>query len=89
MVNNPSENKNRFPLVLTLSTDGFLFDRAWLLRSGGTDLQPMRYAGKYKRPGYSYPKSVVWGKYLYVSYATNKEDVEISRVPLTALSKDM
>ncbi len=80
MVNNPSGKKQRFPLVITLSTDGYHFDKAYLLRSGGTDLQPLRYQGKYKRVGYSYPKSVVWGNYLYVGYATNKEDVEITRI---------
>lgn len=85
MVNNPSGNKNRFPLVLTLSKDGFLFDKALLLRSGGNDLQPMRFEGKYKRAGFSYPKSVVWEDYLYVSYATNKEDVELTRIPIDAL----
>ena len=85
MVNNPSGNKNRYPLAITLSQDGFLFDQAFLLRSGGTDLQPMRHKGKYKRAGYSYPKSVVWGTYLYVSYATNKEDVEVTRIPLKSL----
>ncbi|WP_320054337.1 sialidase family protein [uncultured Acetobacteroides sp.] len=87
MVNNPSGNKNRFPLVVTLSKDGFLFDKAYLLRSGGKDLQPLRFSGKYKRPGYSYPKSVVWGGYLYVSYATNKEDVELTRIPIESLQE--
>lgn len=82
MVNNPSGNQNRFPLVITLSRDGFLFDKAYLLRSGGDDLQLMRFKGKFKRVGYSYPKSVLWGDYLYVSYATNKEDVELTRIPI-------
>ena len=85
MVNNPSGNKNRFPLAITLSKDGFLFDKAFLLRSGDKDLQPMRFNGKYKRIGYSYPKSVIWGDYLYVSYATNKEDVELTRIPIHSL----
>jgi len=85
MVNNPSGNKNRFPLVITLSKDGFVFDNAYLLRSGNEDLQPMRFNGKYKRIGYSYPKSVIWGNYLYVSYATNKEDVELTRIPIDSL----
>lgn len=88
MVNNPSGNKNRVPLVVSLSKDGFVFDRAFLLRSGGADLQPMRYQGKYKRPGYSYPKSVVWNNYLYVSYATNKEDVELTRIPIEILQNE-
>lgn len=85
MVNNPSGNKNRFPLVITLSKDGFVFDNAYLLRSGNEDLQPMKFKGKYKRIGYSYPKSVIWGNYLYVSYATNKEDVELTRIPIDSL----
>lgn len=85
MVNNPTGNKNRFPLVITLSKDGFKFDKAYLVRSGGRDMQPMKFDGKYKRPGYSYPKSVIWGDYLYISYATNKEDVELSRIPIQSL----
>ena len=85
MVNNPSGNKERFPLVITLSKDGFLFDKAYLLRSGGDDLQPMKFKGKFKRIGYSYPKSVIWGDYLYVSYATNKEDIELTKIPIESL----
>lgn len=89
MVNNPSGSKTRIPLVVTLSEDGFLFDKAFLLRSGNeSDLQPMRFEGKYKRVGYSYPKSVIWNNYLYVSYATNKEDVELTRVPIESLKID-
>lgn len=82
MVNNPSGNKNRFPLVITTSKDGFLFDKAYLLRSGGANLQQMKTDGKFKRSGYSYPKSFVSENYLYVGYATNKEDVEMTRIPL-------
>lgn len=81
----PSGNKNRWPLVILLSKDGFYFDRAFLLRSGGEDLQPLRYEGKYKRPGYHYPKSVIWKEFLYIGYATNKEDVELTRVPISSL----
>ena len=88
MVNNPSGNKTRVPLVITISKDGFVFDKAFLLRSGGADLQPMRNQGKFKRMGYSYPKSIVWNNYLYVSYATNKEDVELTRIPLEILQHE-
>ncbi len=86
MVNNPSGNKNRFPLAITLSKDGFVFNKSYLLRSGDErDLQPLRYKGKYKRIGYSYPKSVIWNNFLYVSYATNKEDVQFTRIPISSL----
>jgi hypothetical protein len=83
LINNPSGSKTRIPLVITFSNDGYLFDEAYLIRAGGEDLQPMKFEGKYKRAGYSYPKSIIWQNYLYVGYATNKEDIEVTRVPLT------
>ncbi|MFV3128455.1 sialidase family protein [Niveispirillum sp. KHB5.9] len=79
-----SHDKARIPLALTLSTDGKLFTRAFLLR-GTADLQPLRFAGRYKRPGFHYPKSLVWNGHLYVAYTTNKEDVQVTRVPVAAL----
>jgi hypothetical protein len=85
LVNEPSGNKTRIPLVVSLSKDGRVFDKAFVLRRGGADLQPLRTPGKYKRPGYHYPKSVVWNGWLYVSYATNKEDLQLTRVPLASL----
>ena len=84
-VSNPTNDRPRIPLALTLSKDGFHFDRAFLLRAGGDDLQPQRQSGTYKSTGYSYPKSVVWGDWLYVAYAANKEDIEVTRIPLAAL----
>ncbi|MFC3114020.1 sialidase family protein [Cellvibrio fontiphilus] len=79
LINNPSGNKNRAPLTITLSEDGQRFDKAYLLRSE-SELPPMRYAGKYKRTGYSYPKSIVWNNRVWVSYAVNKEDIEVTSV---------
>lgn len=77
--------KTRHPLVIVLSADGEAFTDGFVLRDS-EDLQPRRYEGKSKNLGYSYQKSVVWGEYLYVSYGTNKEDVEYTRVPLEDLS---
>lgn len=82
---NPVNNKNRQPLVLTLSADGQLFNKAYLLRAGGSDLQAQRTSGKSKGLGYIYPKSMVDGDYLYVAHSTNKEDVEYVRIPLAAI----
>ena len=83
-INIPRAGRSRTPLVVSLSQDGWIFDKAYLLRSE-KDMQPRRYQGRAKGPGYSYPSSVVWGDYLYVGYTTNKEDVEITRVPLENL----
>jgi hypothetical protein len=85
LVGNPVSSKARYPLVVMLGHDGQTFDRAWLLRAAGDALPAMRFAGQYKRPGYSYPKSAVINDWLYVAYATNKEDIEITRVPVNAL----
>jgi len=85
IVNNPSGNKARIPLVITLSRDGEQFDRALLLRDGDAELPAQRYPGRYKRAGFSYPKSIVWNGALYVSYAINKEDIAVTRVPVSAL----
>ncbi len=82
----PILQKVRYPLALTLSDDGYLFDRAWLLRSRDSS-KPMRYAGKNKHDHYySYPKSLVTDDYLYVAYATNKEDVEYTRIPVAGVA---
>lgn len=85
LVGNPVSNKQRFPLAIALSKNGEVFTKAYLLRAGGSDLQPLRYEGKYKRAGYHYPKSMVAGNFLYVAYTSNKEDVEYTRIPLESL----
>lgn len=86
MVGNPVNNKNRIPLAIGLSSDGEAFTKAYVLRKGGTDLQTKVYEGKAKTVGYSYPKSTVWNGYLYVGYATNKEDIEVTRIPLQSIA---
>lgn len=84
IVGNPHANRARFPLAVMLSDDGYMFDYGYVLRTT-EDMQPLRFEGKYKRPGYSYPKSVVWNDHLYAAYATNKEDAQLTRVPLSSL----
>ena len=84
LVNAPNRDRPRIPLAVTLSDDGRTFDRSFLLRGQG-DLQHLRFEGQYKRPGYHYPKSVVWNGHLYVAYAANKEDVQVTRVPVDVL----
>lgn len=85
LVGNPTGTRNRFPLSILLSADGVAFDTGYNLRTSD-ELQPRRYEGLYKSAGYSYPKSVVWNGHLYVGYGTNKEDVELSRIPLADIS---
>ena len=83
IVSCPVPAKRRWPLVLHLSDDGKKFGQAILLRSGTPgDLPPRRYDGRYKTLGYSYPKAIVHKGKLYISYSTNKEDVECTIVTI-------
>lgn len=84
IVNNPTGKKARLPLVLSVSKDGKHFNNAFMLRDAST-LPPMKFEGKYKRIGYSYPKSMVWNNALWVSYAVNKEDIVVTRVSEDAI----
>ncbi|MBB4121259.1 sialidase family protein [Martelella radicis] len=87
MAGSPTGHKGRFPLAVVTSKDGAHFDEAFLLRSTG-DMQEQRGEGRAKRPGYHYTKSLVWNDQLCVSYATNKEDVDVTCVPLSAITRN-
>lgn len=78
-VGNPTGNKSRRALVLALSEDGYLYDRAYLL-AGPEDLPPRRKEGRYKTLGYNYPKAFVQGDTVWVSLSVNKEDVAVVRI---------
>ena len=93
LVNNPGrvvneENKTwRVPLTITLSRDGFIFSKSYLLRSGkDNDYPKQKYIGKSKTFGYNYPKAFIYDEYLYVSYSTNKDDVEYTRIPFNSIN---
>ena len=83
-VGNPTGSKSRRALALALSTDGYNFDKAFLL-AGPADLPPRRREGRYKTLGYNYPKAVVIGDTLWISLSINKEDAVLYRVPLKSL----
>ena len=78
-VGNPTGNKSRRALVLALTEDGYLFDRACLL-AGPDDLPPRRKEGRYKTSGYNYPKAFIEGETLWIALTVNKEDVYVVRV---------
>ena len=81
LVGNPVTNKTRIPLSIVLSDEGTVFTRAFNLRTQD-EIPELLYEGTAKREGYHYPKSARIGDFLYVSYATNKEHAEYTRIPL-------
>ncbi len=72
----------RDPLVLSLSSDGIVFDQTVALRHGAL---PVRVAGGHKQSGFQYPSAVVHNGSLWVAYAIGKEDIAVARVALAAL----
>lgn len=92
-VNNPGRVTNdqgkawRVPLTITLSKEGFIFTKSYLLRSGeDNDYPKQKYTGQANTLGYSYPKAFIHKEYLYVSYSTNKDDAEYTRIPIKEIS---
>jgi 4-hydroxy-tetrahydrodipicolinate synthase len=73
----PDETGRRLLAVATAKNGG-VFDRLTALRYD-PDAAP-RLPGMHKDPGFSYPNAVEVGGRLYVIYARNKEDVEVTTV---------
>ncbi len=75
-------NQSRFDMYLTLSEDGRIFDRSWLLlhnRRGNSD------GGMHKGGGPQYFQAVTVGGNIWVVYSIGKEQVGVTRIPLEAL----
>lgn len=85
LASNPTDSKNRWPMALLLSDDGETFNKGWLLRSMD-ELPERKWTGKAKTLGFSYPKSIVYNDALWVAYSQNKEEVLITKVPLSSVS---
>ncbi len=66
-------------LVLSLSDDGVIFNKAWAIRYNPP---PIKYPGKAKLVGFQYPGAMWDDNNLYVSYDVNKEDILISIINL-------
>ena len=63
---------DREHLLITLSDDGYVFNRQYVLIEGETS---RRINGRHKEDGLHYPNSIVDGDRLIVIYSVNKEDI--------------
>jgi hypothetical protein len=79
----PMSNKygGRTLQLISLSRDGLTFDRATAIQFRPPE---PRYQGRSKREGYQ-AHAVAAGDYLVVMSSVNKEDIVITRIPLSAL----
>jgi hypothetical protein len=79
-----TKHGGRSLLGISLSRDGLNFDRVAVIRFIAP---PQRYEGRAKSIGFAYPHSVVVGDSLWVIYSVNKEDIQLTRIPLVELYK--
>ncbi|GGD82425.1 sialidase family protein [Paenibacillus nasutitermitis] len=75
----PKPRGRRNPLVLSLSADGNVFDRHFIL---GNDSFEPKFPGMHKGGDYGYPHSLVHDGFLYVIFSIRKERVAVIRVRL-------
>ena len=75
---------DRDPMTISISTDGYFFDQVFTLRDNGP--REYRFSGIGGRNrGFAYSSSIVHDGWLYTFYSVRKEDMEITRVPLSEL----
>ena len=72
----------RTPLVLSLSRDGRVFDKSWLIAD-----QPytLKKDGLWKGGQYGYPHTMIHDGYLYVIISRQKEAIEVIRFRINGL----
>ena len=75
---------DRDPITISISDDGYTFDRVFALRTGSRS--HYRFSGIGGRNhGFAYSNSIVHDGWLYTLYSVSKEDMEISRVRLSEI----
>ena len=87
LVGNQIDGGKRDPVTLSVSKDGLNWNEHWAVRYGAP---PVKYPGRAKCVGFQYPGGAVatdanGEQWLYVSYSIGKEDIAISRFPLSAI----
>ena len=75
----------RDPLMVSVSPDGRLFTRAYALRCGQQQWRVPRSEVRGRGGGGQYPSALVHDGMLHVLYSMGKEDIWVSRVPLSDL----
>lgn len=91
VINNPGREREhalgggrlRDPLIISLASDGLTFDRHFVLAQGAP---PQDFVGYGKNAGFQYPRATVLGDALFVMYSINKENIEVTAIPLTVLA---
>ena len=84
LVSSPTRDQTKRKLLaVCVSADGRVFDRVLKLRHD--EQAKPRLPGMHKAAGFQYPNAIVADGRLWVVYSVNKEDIELSAVPVQAL----
>lgn len=76
---------DRNPMTISVSEDGYIFDKAYTLREGTSNFRFSGIGGRNK--GFAYSSSIVHDGWLYTFYSVRKEDMEITRVPIADIGQ--
>lgn len=75
---------DRDPMTVSISKDGYTFDRVYALRVNAPKNYIFPGIGG-RNFGYAYSSSIVLDDWLYTLYSVGKEHMSITRVPLSAM----
>ncbi len=75
---------DRDPITVSISSDGYSFEKVYALRTGSPTSYRIPGIGG-RNPGFAYSSSIVFNDYLYTLYSVGKEDMAITRVPLSTI----
>ncbi|MDP9080133.1 MAG: exo-alpha-sialidase [Bacteroidota bacterium] len=75
---------DRNPLVLSLSSDGRLFNKNYILAD---ELYHLKKEGLWKGGQYGYPHTITYKGYMYVIISRQKESIEVLRFDLNQLKE--
>ncbi|UEG54087.1 exo-alpha-sialidase [Mucilaginibacter daejeonensis] len=75
---------DRNPLILTISKDGKVFDKSYVIAN---ELYHLRTEGLWKGGQYGYPHTIIHQGYMYVIISRQKEAVEVIRFKLNQLER--
>ncbi|MBL9214659.1 MAG: hypothetical protein JNG83_04205 [Opitutaceae bacterium] len=82
MASNPRTAEERFPLTLSLSDDGLVFDRARVVVDRGPE---PKFPNFTKRIGAQYPHAIEANGSVWIIYSLNQEAIQVLQVPLERL----
>jgi predicted neuraminidase len=84
LVSNPRPAEERFPLTVSFSDDGIVFDR---IATVIAELPGARFPNFTKRPGAQYPHAIEAAGSVLIAYSVNQESIQVVMIPRDRLAR--